>query len=104
MKFVHNKYIISGFSHKFVHNLYNNRGELVKDEYEYENTTELSGDAAFYFMIPSVLLNRVLYKNDENAYLLPVFSYFSIKRGLDNTITFNINQIVNWMNRIPNII
>lgn len=70
----------------------------MTDEYENPSPIDLTGDAAVYFKIPQ----DIFWTNDANDHLLAVFSYCSVKRGLDNTITFSINKIVEWMNRLPN--
>lgn len=70
-------------------------------EYEYPSPTELEGDAAIYFMVPEKIFEAV-FDETVNKHLLSVFAYFSVKRGLDNSVTFSVNQIVNWLNRQPN--
>ena len=74
----------------------------MAEVYEYHSSTELEGDAAVYFMVPECLYEAIFWDNDVNDHLLSVFAYFSVKRGLDNTVTFSVNQIVNWLNRQPN--
>ena len=74
----------------------------MEAEYEYPSPTELEGDATIYFMVPQSLAETILWSDNVNRHLLPVFAYFSVKRGLDNTVTFSVNQIVNWLNRQPN--
>lgn len=65
---------------------------------EYTSTTTLEGDASVFIMVPQ----NILFSNEPNNHLISVFSYFSIKRGLDGTVNFSVNGIVSWLNKQPN--
>lgn len=65
---------------------------------EYEDTTQLDRTKSAYFVIPAnIILSEKL--NDKRC---TVFSYLSIRRGLDNNILYTVNDMVEWTNRTPN--
>lgn len=70
----------------------------MSTQYEYSITTDLNGDEAVYIMIPS----DIFWTNEANWHLISVFSYFAVKRGLDNTVNFSVNGIVRWLCRQEN--
>lgn len=64
---------------------------------EHKTQIELEGDSSIYFRVPaSIILDR---EADEKR--ISAFSFFSIRRGMDNTLTFTINNMVKWLNRKP---
>lgn len=69
----------------------------MPEKYEYCSPVELKGISANYFVIPASI---ILGKN-ANEKRTTIFSYFSIRRGLDYRISFSINNIVKWLGRKP---
>lgn len=67
-------------------------------QYEYSRTTKLSGDAAYYFVVPE----EIIFAEPLNTELTAVFSFFSIRRGLDRIVPYSVNNIVIWMGKKPN--
>lgn len=68
-----------------------------KDIVEYA-TTELEGVAGHYYVIPaSIVLDAKMGKKRASIY-----SYFSVRKGLDNRLSFSINAIVDWLRKKPN--
>ena len=70
----------------------------LSGRYEYSSPIELDSVSGNYFAIPSsVILNA-----DINEKRATVFSFFSIRRGLDYGLLFSVNNIVKWTGRQPN--
>ena len=60
--------------------------------------SKLDSRSSKYIVIPSsVILDG---KNCEK--LVTAFSYFFVKRGLDNGVTFSVNMIARWCGKTPN--
>lgn len=60
--------------------------------------SKLDSHSNKYIVIPSsVILDG---KNCEK--LVTAFSYFFVKRGLDNGVTFSVNMIARWCGKTPN--
>lgn len=65
--------------------------------FEYPNPTKLEGSSSVYFRVPaSIILDK-----DSDEKRISAFSFFSIRRGMDNTVTFTINGMARWLNRKP---
>lgn len=69
----------------------------IKTKSEYD-AQELKGSSCGYFVIP----NSVISASDACDKRVAVFSYFSMRRGLDYGIMFTINSIVKWIGKKPN--
>ena len=69
----------------------------MNEQYEFGEPNTLIRIDDRYFQIPE----SIIYEQDLNERRITVFSYFSIRRGLDNNITFSINDIVKWSGRKP---
>ena len=66
--------------------------------YEFPLTTKLEGTARTFIQIPS----SIILDTDMHLIRTIAFSYFSLKRGLDYKLIFSVNEIVKWLNKIPN--
>ena len=70
----------------------------MPDKYEYTSTVELNNESGSYFAIPaSIILNT-----NMNEKRTTIFSFFSIRRGLDCGLMFSVNNIVKWTGKQPN--
>lgn len=69
----------------------------MPERYEYSFPVELKGISSNYFVIPASI---ILGKN-ANEKRTTIFSYFSVRRGLDYGISFSVNNIVQWLGRKP---
>lgn len=70
----------------------------MPEKIEYSSPVELDAVSGNYFAIPaSIILN-----NDMNEKRATIFSFFSIRRGLDNNLSFSTNNIVRWTGKQPN--
>lgn len=69
----------------------------TSERYEYSSSVKLDAASGNYFAIPA----SIILAKDVNEKRVTSFSYFSIRRGLDCGLTFNINSIVKWMGRQP---
>lgn len=66
--------------------------------YEYPTPIKLDSTFGNYFAIPaSIILNT-----DINEKRATIFSFFSIRRGLDCNLFFSVNNIVKWLGKQPN--
>lgn len=63
--------------------------------YEYTSVTELDKISGNYFVVPA----SIILDTNQNNKRVSIFSYFSIKRGLDCTVTFTINSLLKWFNK-----
>lgn len=61
-------------------------------------TSKLDSRSSKYIVIPS----SVILDGKECEKLVTVFSYFFIKRGLDDTVSSSINMIAKWCGKNPN--
>lgn len=63
-----------------------------------ENTPMKSnGSAAIYFRVPaSIILDR-----DAGNARLSAFSFFSVRRDMENAVTFTLNGMAKWLGRKP---
>lgn len=69
---------------------------IVKSS-EYDSLTKLDYVSGSYFAIPECfILNKEL-----NEKRISVFSYFSMRRGIDYSLSFSINEIIRWMRKKP---
>lgn len=66
--------------------------------FEFPTPIQLDRTQSSYFVIPG----NIIMNNDMNDKRCTVFSYFSIRRGLDDNILYTVNDIVEWTNRTPN--
>lgn len=74
------------------------KAEAKTKVFEYENATQLDKSKSAYFVIPaSIILNKE--SNDKRC---TVFSYMSVRRGLDGNILYTVNDLAEWTNRTPN--
>lgn len=65
--------------------------------YEYDNKVKLEGSSSVFFRVPaSIILDR-----DSDDKRVSVFSFFSMRRGFDNTVTFTLNGMSKWLNKKP---
>lgn len=70
----------------------------MPEKIEYSSPVELDAVSGNYFAIPaSIILN-----NDMNEKRATIFSFFSVRRGLDNNLSFSTNNIVRWTGKQPN--
>lgn len=70
----------------------------MPDKYEYTSPVELNNDSGSYFAVPaSIILNT-----NMNEKRTTIFSFFSIRRGLDCGLMFSVNNIVKWTGKQPN--
>ena len=70
----------------------------MPEKYEYPSPVELNNDTGNYFAIPaSIILNT-----NMNEKRTTIFSFFSIRRGLDCGLMFSVNNIVKWTGKQPN--
>lgn len=75
-------------------NAYENNGNGT---FERNSAAELKGSSSIYFRIPaSIILDR-----DSDERRISAFSFFSIRRGLDNSVTFTVNGMAKWLNKKP---
>lgn len=72
----------------------------MSERYEYSSPVELDIDSGSYFVIPeSIIVNADANMNEKRA---TIFSFFSIFRGLNQSLFFSVNNIVKWMGKQPN--
>jgi hypothetical protein len=64
---------------------------------EYSSPIELDSTSGNYFVIPS----SIILAQDVNEKRTTVFSYFSIRRGLDSKLLFSVNNLVKWIGKKP---
>lgn len=69
-----------------------------KFEYEYSSYVDLDDVSCNYFRVPSSIISGI----DIGDKRVSVFSFFSIRRGLDRNLLFSVNNIVKWMKKQPN--
>lgn len=70
----------------------------LAETYEYPSPVKLEGDEGTYYATPA----SIILATNIDVKRIPVFSHFSIRRGLDRTVLFSINGIVKWMGRKSN--
>jgi hypothetical protein len=70
----------------------------TSDSLEYDNPIQLNRAQSSYFVIPG----NIIMNDEMNDKRCTVFSYLSIRRGLDDNILYTINDMVEWTNRTPN--
>lgn len=66
--------------------------------YEYPTPIELDKISGNYFAIPA----SIILESNMNEKRATVFSFFSIRRGLDCSLLFSVNNIVKWTGKQPN--
>ena len=66
-------------------------------EIEFPCINKMKGAESRYFMIPA----NVILDTELSEKRIAVFSYFSIRRGLDQIIYYSTNEIINWLNLKP---
>lgn len=74
---------------------------IIKSEsrvHEYPSPIKLDGVAGNLFAIPSYLI----LDTEADVKRVSTYSFFSIRRGLDNKVIFSINNIVQWLGKKPN--
>lgn len=65
--------------------------------FEHQNIANLEGSSSIYFRVPaSIILDK---EADEKR--VSALSFFSIRRGMDNSLTFTINGMAKWLGRKP---
>ena len=72
--------------------------KIEQERYEYSSPIELDGFSSNYFVIPA----SIILGTDIGEKRATVFSFFSIRRGLDYRLLFSVNNIVGWMGKQPN--
>lgn len=70
----------------------------MPDKYEYPSPVELNNESGSYFAIPA----SVILDTNMNEKRTTIFSFFSIRRGLDCGLMFSVNNIVKWTGKQPN--
>lgn len=70
----------------------------MNERYEYLSPVELGLGANNYFVVPA----SIICGTNMNEKRVAIFSYLSIRRGLDCSLMFTVNNIVKWMNKQPN--
>lgn len=64
---------------------------------EHPSPTKSTGSAAIYFRVPdSIILDK-----DADNVRLSAFSFFSIRRDMENAVTFTLNGMAKWLGRKP---
>ena len=64
---------------------------------EYPTPTKSKGSEAIYFRVPaSIILDK-----DADNIRLSTFSFFSIRRDMENAVTFTLNGMAKWLGRKP---
>lgn len=66
-------------------------------EYPIQDLTELTGNACSWFNVPS----SVILDTDMDSRRIAAFTFFAVRRGLDNQLSFSINNIVKWSGMTP---
>lgn len=64
---------------------------------EISNPTKSTGSAAVYFRVPA----SIILDSDENERRVSAFSFFSMRRDLDNSVTFTLNNMAKWLGKKP---
>lgn len=64
---------------------------------EYDSIKKLEGIAERSIAIPK----SIICANENHEKLVSVFSFFSVRRGLDSVVSFSINSIVEWLGKTP---
>lgn len=65
--------------------------------YEYDDKVKLEGSSSVYFRVPaSIILDK-----DSDDKRISAFSFFSMRRGFDNTVTFTLNGMARWLGKKP---
>ena len=73
------------------------KNENDKELLEYPTPTKSTGSAAIYFRVPaSIILDK-----DADNVRLSTFSFFSIRRDMENAVTFTLNGMAKWLGRKP---
>lgn len=72
-------------------------GDIYNMKTEYANDKKLDASCCGRFMIPCSIISAS-HINDKRV---AVFSYFSLRRGLDYRVIFTINDIVKWIGKKP---
>lgn len=72
-------------------------GKDNKELLEYPTPTKSKGNEAIYFRVPASI---ILDKGADNI-RLSAFSFFSIRRDMENAVTFTLNGMVKWLGRKP---
>ena len=70
----------------------------ISERYEYSSPLELDAFQGNYFIVPS----SIILKSEANEKRVTVFSFFSVRRGLDLKLLFSVNNIVSWSGKQPN--
>lgn len=65
---------------------------------EYPSPTRLEGVSKRFVKIPE----SIICENGIGEKLVTTFSFFSIKKGLDDKVMFSVNGLVEWSNKTPN--
>jgi DNA-binding transcriptional ArsR family regulator len=65
---------------------------------EYSPIGKLDDTSANYFVVPASIISNLCI--DEKR--VSVFSFLSIRRGLDNCLSFSIDNVAKWLGRQPN--
>jgi len=65
------------------------------EKLEYPSPIELKSISGNYFIIPA----EIILDKDLDEKRISVFSFFCVKRGLDNMVEFSVNSVVKWLNR-----
>lgn len=71
--------------------------DKISENCEYISATQLTGLASKYISIPS----SIILDTDIDSKRVAVFSYFRIKKGLDDSIGFTIPSVVKWCGNKP---
>ena len=64
---------------------------------EYPNPQALQGTASKFFIIPNSIITSFDLPENRAA----IFSYFSVRRGLDNIVVYSVNDIVRSLGKNP---
>ena len=64
-------------------------------KYEYDSPTKLSFPSCNRFPVPA----SIILDSDGNEKRLTAFSYFSVKRALDNSVTFSVGSMIKWLGK-----
>lgn len=64
-------------------------------KYEYNSPTKLSFPSCNRFSVPA----SIILDSGGNEKRITAFSYFSVKRALDNSVTFSVGSMIDWLGK-----
>lgn len=70
----------------------------MANKYEYSSPQKLDGVSRYFIKVPE----SIIYDDEVGDKLLTVFSFFSVRKGLDDKTMFTVNKMVEWSGKKPN--